>query len=697
MLGVRVLDEADGEHDKKKRKKEAKDRKKDKRRSNKESSKRHEHRVDAGGEGHGGEREPQAGQEMWDRMFGDNRGNDGESAADASADPNPEPEPPAAKANHVDPTTTRTTNNTVGDGGASWRMKALKRAQTQADERGTSLRDVVSQRWGSVSELAEGADKAAPMDAHRQFNRGMKSKMRRPGGGDGGDWRKRAEGRQEGRDGRGGRGESGKRQKQEYEYKYEYEGVVARAARDMNQFKGDGSFMEQFEKEQGGREKRSEHTVSEGRPVSRPPAGQATDVPGPPSRPPQVAHSARHTEPQDNNSVAAMLRARLGGKAAPAPAASQPVQPARPTRRAEPTPAETSEVHLPMVDAHGRAAPGAFGRETAAQAHTKPADEADLDLQTMVRRVKHGTEEDMNDIIARNIATNTYYRDTAADDEYDFDVGQDILTAQKVSKRGKKDPRGPNAELERKEKARQINEYRRMTKAQNQCRLCLDKNNANSHLTVSMSASAYLALPDRGRLVPGHCVVVPTDHIASARLADETTWEEMRNFKKCVLQMMQGKGMECIFFETVLDVTSTIPKRHARIDCVPVSPQVMDRAPMYFKKAIEDATSDWSQHASKGCIETESRHLQRKIPPNFPYVHIEFGLASGFVSVIDDVQDFDRDFCRRVILGLLESSGNASERNASAIQAKGSRDGVEVQKVWAREFTAAFKEFDWVG
>ena len=157
MLGVRVLDEADGEHDKKKRKKEAKDRKKDKRRSNKESSKRHEHRVEAGGEGHGGEREPQAGQEMWDRMFGDNRGNDGESAADASADPNPEPEPPAAKANHVDPTTTRTTNNTVGDGGASWRMKALKRAQTQADERGTSLRDVVSQRWGSVSELAEGA------------------------------------------------------------------------------------------------------------------------------------------------------------------------------------------------------------------------------------------------------------------------------------------------------------------------------------------------------------------------------------------------------------------------------------------------------------------------------------------------------------------------------------------------------------
>ena len=104
--------------------------------------------------------------------------------------------------------------------------------------------------------------------------------------------------------------------------------------------------------------------------------------------------------------------------------------------------------------------------------------------------------------------------------------------------------------------------------------------------------------------------------------------------------------MECIFFETALDVTSTISKHHARIDCVPVSPEVMDKAPMYFKKAIEDATSDWAQHASKGCIETESRHLQRKIPPNFPYVHIEFGLSRGFVSVIDEPREFDRNFAR---------------------------------------------------
>ena len=693
MLGVKILDadDADVQRQKRKEDKGRKSKKKDR----KDKKKDGDAKTRAA---HTSREGDTAGRDMWDRMFAE--------PADVKIDEAlPEPEEVETKAvpkptgNDVDSAGKRTGSFTVGDGGASWRMKALKRAQNQADEQGASLRDVVSQRWGSVSELAQGADKAAPMDAHRQFNRGMQSKMMRPGGGGGDEWRKRGEGRREG-DGQR-RGTSGKRQRQDYG------DVMARAAKEMNAFKGDGSFMEQFET-RGESDATGERGVERPRPFQSNndnddrrrldgdqvrPAPRSVPVPSAPQPSTTPTHSPQPT-PKDNNSVAAMLRARLAGKALPI--SSAPSGPSDPSDPSGPAPNRTA-VHLPMVDAHGRAAPGAFGRETAVQSHAKPADRADLDLQTMVRRVKHGTEEDMNVVIARNIAKNTHYRDTAADDEYDFDVGQDILTAQKVSKRGKKDP---NAELERREKARQIHEYRRMTKTQNQCRMCLDKNNANAnaHLTVSISPTAYLALPDRGRLVPGHCCVVPTDHIASTRLADESTWEEMRNFKKCVLQMMQSKGMDCIFFETALDVTSTIPKHHARIDCVPVSPQVMDRAPMYFKKAIEDATSDWSQHASKGCIETESRHLQRKIPPNFPYVHIEFGLASGYVSVIDDVSAFDPKFCRRVILGLLESSGTSAERRlcAGALQAKGTREGTEVQKTWVEEFKQAYKEFDWM-
>ena len=43
----------------------------------------------------------------------------------------------------------------VGDGGASWRLKALRRAKERAAEEGKSLADVVGDRWGSVAQLVE--------------------------------------------------------------------------------------------------------------------------------------------------------------------------------------------------------------------------------------------------------------------------------------------------------------------------------------------------------------------------------------------------------------------------------------------------------------------------------------------------------------------------------------------------------------
>eukprot|EP00889_Picochlorum_renovo_P005913 jgi/Picre1/32943/NNA_008270.t1 len=99
-----------------------------------------------------------------------------------------------------------------------------------------------------------------------------------------------------------------------------------------------------------------------------------------------------------------------------------------------------------MVDAQGRAAPGAFGRETAAEIDggLKPQKRFDryqdgqktryfatddaVDLDTMVKRTKHGMEDNMDDIIARNIAKKSHYKGNEfdPDDEYDFDAGVDF-------------------------------------------------------------------------------------------------------------------------------------------------------------------------------------------------------------------------------------------------------------------------------
>lgn len=48
---------------------------------------------------------------------------------------------------------------TFGDGGASWRLKALKRAQAQAEEQGVDVKSVVSERFASLAALTEGLGK----------------------------------------------------------------------------------------------------------------------------------------------------------------------------------------------------------------------------------------------------------------------------------------------------------------------------------------------------------------------------------------------------------------------------------------------------------------------------------------------------------------------------------------------------------
>ncbi|KAI3929798.1 hypothetical protein MKX01_025966 [Papaver californicum] len=58
-------------------------------------------------------------------------------------------------------------SSVVGDGGASWRLKALKRAQEQAARDGRKLEEVVEERWGSLSQLdVSAAARAAPNRAH---------------------------------------------------------------------------------------------------------------------------------------------------------------------------------------------------------------------------------------------------------------------------------------------------------------------------------------------------------------------------------------------------------------------------------------------------------------------------------------------------------------------------------------------------
>lgn len=112
-------------------------------------------------------------------------------------------------------------------------------------------------------------------------------------------------------------------------------------------------------------------------------------------------------------------------------------------------------------------------------------------------------------------------------------------------------------------------------------------------------------LPESGRLVPGHCQIVPMQHGVSQRSSDEDVFEEMRNFKKCLYKMFAQQGLGVLFLETCFG--GGFAAKHAVVDCVPVPLDAASRAPFVFKKAIDEAESEWSQHDAKKCISTAGK------------------------------------------------------------------------------------------
>jgi hypothetical protein len=197
------------------------------------------------------------------------------------------------------------------------------------------------------------------------------------------------------------------------------------------------------------------------------------------------------------------------------------------------------------------------------------------------------------------------------------------------------------------------------------CTLCFDNPAKPRHLHIAYGAKSYLMVPEVGRLVPFHALLVPMAHGGSARSVDEDVGDEMRNFKKCLLKMHAAAGRSVVFMETHMGGGLGTAK-HCVIEAVPLSASAAASAPMYFRKAIDEAESEWATHAAKRCIPTggTAAGLRAAIPANFPYFHVEFGLRDGFVHVIDEPHKWNPNFGRDVLIGLLDLPGEWTHARA---------------------------------
>lgn len=508
----------------------------------------------------------------------------------------------------------------IGDGGASWRLKALKRAQEQAAREGKNLDEVVGERWGSLGKLAVSvaSASAAPSHAHLHAikNRirrqtqddlneserdnkkgGTPAKMRVPRPDDSLSW--------------------GKRKSQSMSVVKDA-GVISSALSSLQKFTNDGSFINNF-KSQSQQQNESTSTYTDGD------KRVEEDI--------KPAMSA-------NQLAAKAMQLRMKGK-------HQEAQQLL----------KEAEVHERKSDASGTV-------------RTNPQGDV-----TTSRYIMHGREkkkeEDADMHVARSIMQNKQYTSSVsgqADKEYEYDFAPNNR-----KKKGKGGGGGKSM----------VGFEKRILTQQERCNFCFENPKRPRHLVVAIANFTYLMLPQWQPVVPGHCCILPMQHELATRSVDDNTWDEIRNFKKCLLMMFAKQERDVVFIETVMGLAKQ--RKHCLVECIPLPPQVAKQAPLYFKKAIDEAEEEWSQHNAKKLIDTSEKGLRHSIPQDFPYFYVEFGLKKGFVHVIDDESQFKASFGLNVIRGMLRLPAHGRHKH----------DSIDTQKEAVTSFAREWDPFDW--
>ena len=112
---------------------------------------------------------------------------------------------------------------------------------------------------------------------------------------------------------------------------------------------------------------------------------------------------------------------------------------------------------------------------------------------------------------------------------------------------------------------------------------------------------------------------------------------------------LQTTGKAVLFLETLISVGGRYT--HAQIEAIPVPKSVALDAPLYFKQGLMEVDEQWATH--KKLIETKGRPLRASVPKNFPFFHVEWAPGQGYAHIIEDREQFPKDFGVSVVAGML--------------------------------------------
>lgn len=322
---------------------------------------------------------------------------------------------------------------------------------------------------------------------------------------------------------------------------------------------------------------------------------------------------------------------------------------------------KTSEktVILTKTDRFGRVQPAVLPNSQKSKGKSKYVDE--YSLSALVEMEHRTTSDDTYEAIAKMASKFVRSRD---------DVVDDVLDIKTKSKDDQKN------------RSKILTESRQMQEIVSSCKLCLTSPCFNKNVLVALGMNTYLSVPHYESLCDGHCLIIPSEHVACSMNMDENVWSEVKIFQRGLSKMFADNNMDVIFTECY---TSTSRRSHMYIECIPIPKEEGSMAPMYFKKAILESDAEWTNN--RKLIDTRMKGFKKSIPNGLPYFFVDFNNEGGFAHIIEEAPLFPHYFAKEVIGGLIDVEPR--------LWLKPHYETFEQQKAKAFKVKDMWKPYDW--
>eukprot|EP00927_Polykrikos_kofoidii_P018528 TRINITY_DN18594_c0_g1_i1.p1 TRINITY_DN18594_c0_g1~~TRINITY_DN18594_c0_g1_i1.p1 ORF type:complete len:815 (+),score=196.42 TRINITY_DN18594_c0_g1_i1:72-2447(+) len=277
----------------------------------------------------------------------------------------------------------------------------------------------------------------------------------------------------------------------------------------------------------------------------------------------------------------------------------------------------------------------------------------DVSLEELIRREKVEGVQDYDANLADHIVRKKKFKALHEDDDEAYALGWYEGVSQKLDAK----------KLAEVTKRKEEHDKQQVQRNLSNCDRCMEsKKFRPKDAVLSVSPRAYVCAEGFGQcILPGQVFISPQEHLPAVTDLDEATVTEMRNYQKCLVRFYESQNppKAVIFAESAVHRVSR--ERilmgggpHAAVVAYPVDLSILSEARAYFKKAFDEAESEWSaQH--KKVIETSAKGgIRAAIPKNFPYVHIDFCLGGGYAHVVEEAHEFPKHFAQQTIAGMCE-------------------------------------------